>query len=99
MGSVTWATEDGLQKDEHGRWLPPCIICGEGVPTFRYSRVRTYICDDCKKIIRELKAQKKKDKEEKLLSEGEKRFKKALQKLRKQGIDSTWDKAIPCQIG
>lgn len=94
MGSLAWAKEDGIRIDERGWYYPHCEICDVEIRKTEYSRVRTYICDDCKKLIKELKDKKKRDKEEKLLAEGEKRFKQALKKLAKQGIDETWDRAI-----
>ena len=67
MGSFTWAKEDGIRIDEQGWYYPHCEICDEEIRKTEYSRMRTYICKDCKKIIKELKEKKKRDKEEKLL--------------------------------
>lgn len=93
MGSIAWAKEDGIRSDGKA-FYPNCIICGEEVRTTVYSRKMTYICEDCKKIIRELKRERQEKKEDDLRTKGEKRFDSALKKLEKQGIDETWDNAI-----
>lgn len=94
MGSLTWAKEDGVRIDERGFYYPKCEICGEEVRRTCYSKKSMYICDECKKIVLEERAKRKKKKEEDARTQGQKRFDQAIKKLEKQGIDDSWDRAI-----
>ncbi|MDR1628543.1 MAG: hypothetical protein LBR79_07245 [Oscillospiraceae bacterium] len=42
-------------KDNKGFnvYYPPCNICGESVPNWAYSPLKTYVCKECKEICNE----------------------------------------------
>lgn len=91
MGSFARAKEDGI-KFENGRFQIPCSICGDITTSTEYSRCRTYLCKECRSIILSEKRKRKRACDNS--SEAERRFQKAVNKLKKQGIDDSWDGAI-----
>ena len=91
MGSIAWAKEDGIPI-VNGRFVLTCSKCGGQMLRLSYSRKRTYLCDDCKK-----EAEREKREAERATdgrTQSEKRFDRAVEKLKKQGIDASWDSAI-----
>ncbi len=92
VDSYRLAKEDGIQRDERGRFIMPCVRCGGDVVRTQYSLKRTYVCDACKKAEKLAKKEAKEANDTR--TKEEKRFDSAVQKLKKQGIDKSWDSAI-----
>lgn len=92
VGTYGQAREDGIRRDERGRFIMPCVRCGGDVVRTQYSRKRIYVCDACKKA--EKSAKRKAEEAKDTRTKEEKRFDSAVQKLKKQGIDKSWDSAI-----
>lgn len=85
------ALQDGVTYCGRNIYLIPCEICGELIKRTQYSRKRTYICDSCKKIIKEKKEGKKPDTD----SRHDKRFNCAVEKVKKQVKNfDKYDKAV-----
>ena len=87
-----WAEADGVQK-YRGFFYPKCSVCEDEYVRIRFYRPhQIYVCDKCKTIIKKLRFEKhnEPDVREKI----EKRFDTAVEKLRKQGCNRSWDKAI-----
>ena len=91
--SIEKAKEDGI-RHENGSFYIPCTICNEDVQSFSYSRNRMYICKECRKIILSLRRKHKKGLVDDQRTVHERRFDNAVENLRKQGIDKSWDSAI-----
>lgn len=92
MKHLKWAEEDGVRIDEHLNCYPKCVCCGDEMRTTLYKRHHTYICQKCRSIIYKLRKENQMDEDQR--NKYEKRFDKAIEKLRKQGCNSGWDKAI-----
>lgn len=87
-----WAEKDGVQK-YRGFFYPKCSVCEDEYVRIRFYRQhQIYVCDKCKRVIQKLRFERHNDPD--VRSRIEKRFDRAVEKLRKQGCGSDWDKAI-----
>lgn len=87
-----WAIEDGVRMDNRGNYYPKCYCCGDEMRSTMYKRHHTYICSRCRTIIYKLRKENQMGEDER--TKIERRFDRAVEKLRKQNCGSGWDKAI-----
>lgn len=77
-----WGTD--LRRCGSIVYLIPCARCGKEIKKISYGRKHVYLCDECRYGIKQQQKFVENELYKELTSEGERRFNKAVERIKKQ---------------